>query len=117
MSRRYPNLFITLSFLAGSFLSLAAKDAINFNRDIRPILSNKCFHCHGPDEADRKEELRMDIPDGPLGALTPRDGGGTCTTSSSVPKRQTLRDAIEEERTLRRVWPMLLDASPRTTTT
>ena len=73
MSSRYPNLFITLSFLAGSFLSLAAKDAINFNRDIRPILSNKCFHCHGPDEADRKEELRMDIPDGPLGALTPRD--------------------------------------------
>lgn len=51
----------------------AAESSINFNRDIRPILSNKCFHCHGPDEEDRKDELRMDIPDGELGALIPRD--------------------------------------------
>lgn len=73
MSRLYPKVFVSLSFLAGCFLNLAAEDAINFNRDIRPILSDKCFHCHGPDEVDREEELRMDVPDGPLGALTPRD--------------------------------------------
>lgn len=52
---------------------LKADDAVNFSRDIRPILSDKCFQCHGPDEVDREEELRMDVPDGPLGALTPRD--------------------------------------------
>ena len=34
---------------------------ISFNRDILPILSNKCFFCHGPSEKSRKAKLRLDV--------------------------------------------------------
>ena len=45
-----------------------------FNQDIHPLLSSKCFDCHGPSKSGRKGRLRLDQPDGPEGALTQRDG-------------------------------------------
>src|SRR3979411_2066172 len=43
---------------------VAHGEGIEFNRDIRPILSDKCFSCHGPDATKRKTKLRFDSEQG-----------------------------------------------------
>ena len=56
-----------VAVLAALLTSPTSGDEVNFNRDIRPILSDTCFKCHGPDEAERKAELRLDTQAGLLG--------------------------------------------------
>jgi len=49
-----------LAFAALPALALPAAERVQFNRDIRPIFSDTCFACHGPDESKNKGKLRLD---------------------------------------------------------
>jgi hypothetical protein len=60
MSVKRHILMTTLCWTAASMTGNAADDRIDFNRDVRPILSNHCFECHGPDAEQRQADLRLD---------------------------------------------------------
>src|SRR5438552_118999 len=60
---------IAAIFCAGA----ATPSAIEFNRDVRPILSDRCFSCHGPDRAARKSPLRLDQEESARSALVAGD--------------------------------------------
>jgi hypothetical protein len=68
-------------------------EAIEFNRDIRPILSENCFACHGPDSAARKADLRLDRREAAveLGAIVPNDPGASELVARIDDEDETLR--------------------------
>lgn len=59
MPFQISTLLIILLF-GGNALAQNQSKPLDFNKDVRPILSENCFHCHGPDEQTRKAKLRLD---------------------------------------------------------
>src|SRR6476620_5959702 len=67
--------FFTCFIFLAVTLAAGAESRVEFNRDVRPILSDKCFFCHGPDPAHRDGKLRLDIREDAVkaGAIVPGD--------------------------------------------
>src|SRR2546421_11808311 len=49
--------------MGGASRAAPASQKIDFNFEVRPILADRCFKCHGPDEKARKAKLRLDLPE------------------------------------------------------
>src|SRR5438552_3702807 len=91
MHKSFANaaLLLVLVGIAG-LASEASADALRFDRDIRPILSEHCLQCHGPDADARKADLRLDDAVAASRVLKPGDSG-----QSELVRRVLSADAEE----------------------
>ncbi len=65
----FPSSCKTDQVISSPSITNAIPDKIDFNFHVKPILSDRCFTCHGPDENARKENLRFDTKEGAFAAL------------------------------------------------
>jgi hypothetical protein len=88
--------------------------AIEYNRDIRPILAENCFACHGPDSASRKADLRLDRRDAAIehGAIEPGKPGESdlitrvfsTKKGEAMPPLATKKTLTEAQKQLLKRW-------------
>jgi hypothetical protein len=104
--------FRPLLALALSAAAAAGQDAPRFNRDVRPILSDRCFACHGPDASHRKAGLRLDTEAGTREVIEAGDPDASgfwlrishADPAERMPPGSSGKELGEAERLLLRRW-------------
>jgi hypothetical protein len=76
----------------------ASGQTIDFNRDVRPIMSNRCLACHGPDDARRQAGLRLDDRDVATNTL---DSGNTAIVPGDITKSELITRIISTDEAVR----------------
>ncbi|MBL6764077.1 MAG: DUF1553 domain-containing protein [Verrucomicrobiae bacterium] len=97
-----------------AFSGIADAAETDFNRDIRPLLSDRCFHCHGPDAGNRKARLRLDRRTDALSANAFVPGKPdesellkrvlTSDAGEIMPPPETNKPLTDKEKRLLRAW-------------
>ncbi|MEZ6042847.1 MAG: PSD1 and planctomycete cytochrome C domain-containing protein [Planctomycetaceae bacterium] len=79
--------------------SVFAQDSrpLDYSRDVRPILSDKCFRCHGPDETHREAGLRLDTRDGAIAAIS----GGRAIVPGNTDDSEVLTRILTDDADLK----------------
>ena len=95
---RFTATAFALSVLAIQLSAAGAK--VEFNRDIRPILSDRCYTCHGPDANNRKTPLRFDTEQGAT-----QDLGGRVAIAAGDPEKSTIIERLTSDDPIRRMPP------------
>jgi hypothetical protein len=85
--------FVLASLLAGS---VGAAEPLRFNRDIRPILTNYCYSCHGPDSNTRAADLRLDLPEK---AVSKSESGATAVVPGKPAESELVRRIFSDDAT------------------
>ena len=104
MKSKLAGLILMLVLVSGTIVLLQREDSpgtvkfaqgeVQFNRDIRPLFSETCFNCHGPDEHSREAELRFDLPES---ALSERDGGVFALVAGSPEKSEAWKRIVSDD--------------------
>ena len=111
-------IFCSVPFLLANGRRALAQDAIEFNRDVRPILAANCFECHGFDAKTRKADMRLDTAEGAysehdgLVAVKPKDPAGSelwnrvSSTDADVvmPPPESKKSLTDEQKETLRRW-------------
>ncbi len=87
--------WLTTAFIATvSVTSLRADDRIDFNRDVRPILSDTCYKCHGPDTNERQAGLRLDQQESAQGQA---ESGAIAVVPGKIKESELVRRITSED--------------------
>ncbi len=103
--------YLALALLACTTSVSAESPEIKFDRDIRPILADKCYFCHGPDKEHQEADLRLDVESDARAVITAGDPTSSelitrilATDDSQMPPKEAKKELSPEEISLLKRW-------------